>query len=113
MYARSHRRAASITGCTCRRTCQWRFIGTSPITPWIGKYAAPLPHPLAQPQSSSPPGQDQPPAPGQAEFVICDQTIENFFGKLKEYRGIAMRCCKTDESFSAFIALAATVIRLR
>jgi transposase len=39
--------------------------------------------------------------------------IENFFGKLKEYRGIAMRFCKTDESFSAFIALAATVIRLR
>ena len=39
--------------------------------------------------------------------------IENFFPKLKEYRGIAMRCCKTDESFSAFIALAATVIRMR
>ena len=39
--------------------------------------------------------------------------IENFFGKLKEYRGIAMRCCKTDESFSAFISLAATVIRTR
>lgn len=39
--------------------------------------------------------------------------IENFFGKLKEYRGIAMRSCKTDDSFSAFIALAATVIRLR
>ena len=39
--------------------------------------------------------------------------IENFFGKLKEYRGIAMRSCKTDESFSAFIALAATVIRTK
>ena len=39
--------------------------------------------------------------------------VENFFAKLKEYRGIAMRCCKTDESFGAFIALAATVIRLR
>jgi transposase len=39
--------------------------------------------------------------------------IENLFEKLKEYRGIAMRCCKTDESFSAFISLAATVIRLR
>ena len=39
--------------------------------------------------------------------------IENFFGKLKEYRGIAMRCCKTDESFSAFISLAATVIGTR
>ena len=39
--------------------------------------------------------------------------IENLFAKLKEYRGIAMRCCKTDESFRAFIALAATVMRLR
>jgi transposase len=39
--------------------------------------------------------------------------IENLFGKLKEYRSIAMRCCKTDESFSAFIAFAATVIKLR
>lgn len=39
--------------------------------------------------------------------------IENFFGKLKEYRGIVMRSCKTAQSFSAFIALAATVIRLR
>jgi len=39
--------------------------------------------------------------------------IENLFGKLKEYRGIAMRCCKTNESYSAFIAVAATVIRLR
>jgi transposase len=26
--------------------------------------------------------------------------IENFFCKLKEYRGIAMRCCKTDESLA-------------
>ena len=39
--------------------------------------------------------------------------IENFFGKLKEYRGTATRCCKTDTSFSAFIAIAATVIRLQ
>ncbi|MCA3507604.1 MAG: transposase, partial [Rhodobacter sp.] len=39
--------------------------------------------------------------------------IENFLGKLKEYRGIAMRCCKTDTSYSAFIAIVATVIRLK
>jgi len=39
--------------------------------------------------------------------------IENFFGKLKEYRGIATRCCKTDSSFSAFISIAATIIRLK
>ena len=76
MYARSHRRAPSITGCLCRRTCQWRFMGTSPITPWIGKYAEPLLHPFAQPQGAPRPGQSQTPVPGQAEFVICDQTIE-------------------------------------
>lgn len=39
--------------------------------------------------------------------------IENFFGKLKEYRGIAMRCCKTDTSYRAFIAIVATIMRLR
>jgi transposase len=39
--------------------------------------------------------------------------IENFFGTLKEFRGIATRYCKTDSSFSAFIAIAATVTRLR
>ena len=39
--------------------------------------------------------------------------IENFLGRIKEYRGIATRCSKTDTSFSAFIALAATVIRLQ
>ncbi|QDA35732.1 IS5 family transposase (plasmid) [Paracoccus liaowanqingii] len=39
--------------------------------------------------------------------------IENYFGKLKENRGIAMRSCKTDESFKAFISIAATVIQLR
>jgi transposase len=39
--------------------------------------------------------------------------IENFFGKLKEFRGIATRYCKTDDSFTAFVSLAATVIRTR
>ena len=28
--------------------------------------------------------------------------IENFCGKLKEYRGIVTRCCKIDTSFAAF-----------
>lgn len=39
--------------------------------------------------------------------------IENLFAKLKEYRAIAMRCCKTDTSYSAFISLAATILRLK
>jgi hypothetical protein len=105
LYARSHRRAPSLTGCTCRRTSQWRFIGTSPITPWIGTYAAPLPHPLAQPQSSSPPSQDQPPAPGQAEFVICDQTIEEPFGWAKTVGGMAQTVYRGVERVRARFTL--------
>ena len=39
--------------------------------------------------------------------------IENYFCKLKEFKGIAMRADKTDESFSAMICLAAAVINSR
>ena len=39
--------------------------------------------------------------------------VENYFGKLKENKGIAMRSCKTDQSFAAFISLAATMIELK
>ncbi len=38
---------------------------------------------------------------------------ENFFCKLKEFKRIAMRADKTDESFAAMIHLAATVIASR
>lgn len=36
--------------------------------------------------------------------------IENFFGKLKDFKRIAMRSDKTDDSFSAMIYIAAAVI---
>lgn len=39
--------------------------------------------------------------------------IENFFCKLKEFKRIAMRACKTDKSFEAMIYLAAAVINSR
>ena len=39
--------------------------------------------------------------------------IENFFCKLKEFKRIAMRACKTDRSFEALIYLAAAVINSR
>ena len=39
--------------------------------------------------------------------------IENCFGKRKENRGTAMRSCKTDQSFKAFIPIAATIIHTR
>ena len=39
--------------------------------------------------------------------------IENYFGKLKEYKRIAMRACKTDSSFAAMIHASAAVIQSR
>ncbi len=39
--------------------------------------------------------------------------IENFFCKLKEFKRIAMRACKTDQSFEAMIYLCSAVINAR
>ena len=39
--------------------------------------------------------------------------IENFFGKLKEFKRIAMRADKTDQSFASMIYLAAAVLNSR
>lgn len=39
--------------------------------------------------------------------------IENFFCKLKEFKRIAMRACKTDKSFEALIYLCSAVINAR
>ncbi len=39
--------------------------------------------------------------------------IENFFCKLKEFKRIAMRACKTDKSFQALIYICSAVINTR
>lgn len=39
--------------------------------------------------------------------------IENFFGKLKEFKRIALRSDKTDQSFTAMIYAAAAIINAR
>jgi transposase len=48
-----------------------------------------------------------------AEMYKWRHLIENFFCKLKEFKRIAMRSDKTDESFAAIINLAAAVINSR
>jgi transposase len=51
--------------------------------------------------------------PIDADMYKWRHLIENFFGKLKEFKRIAMRADKTDSSFSAAIHLAAAVINSR
>ena len=48
-----------------------------------------------------------------AEIYKWRHLIENFFQKIKEFKRIAMRSDKTDQSFSAMIYLAAAVINSR
>ena len=45
-----------------------------------------------------------------AEVYKWRHLIENFFGKLKEFKRIALRACKTDASFAAMIYAAATIL---
>jgi transposase len=47
------------------------------------------------------------------EMYTWRHLIENFFCKLKEFKRIAMRSDKTDESFAAMIQLGAAVIASR
>jgi transposase len=48
-----------------------------------------------------------------AEIYKWRHLIENFFAKLKEFKRIAMRSDKTDQSFSAMIHAVAAVIASR
>lgn len=61
-----------------------------------------------------------PPKANRAGHIACDfhmygwrHLIENFFCKLKEFRRIATRYDKTDQSYAAMIHLAASAIALR
>jgi transposase len=53
------------------------------------------------------------PRPIDHEMYKWRHLIENFFCKLKEFKRIAMRACKTDKSFAAIIYLAAAIINSR
>ena len=48
-----------------------------------------------------------------AEIYKWRHLIENFFGKLKDFKRIAMRACKTDTSFEAMIYLCSAMINSR
>ena len=66
-------------------------MGTSPITLGVGNGAALRLLLLAPAQRVAPPAQDQPPRARQAEFVICDQSIEGALAELKtQLRGARM-----------------------
>ena len=88
-------------------------MGTSPITLGVGNGAALRLLLLAPAQRVAPPAQDQPPRARQAEFVICDQSIERLVGKLKRFRRVATRYDKLDAHYLAHVQLASIMVWLR
>lgn len=61
-----------------------------------------------------------PPKANRKEPIPCDfamyrwrHLVENFFGDLKQFRGIATRYDKTDESFAAFVFLRAIHLAIK
>ena len=71
-------------------------MSPSPITIGVGNGARPRPLLITPAQGEPPPAQRQPPGPGQAEFVICDQTIELGFRALKGLGWQWQRSRRTD-----------------
>ena len=53
------------------------------------------------------------PAPHDTEKYKWRHLVENYFQKLKEFKRIAMRSDKTDQSFTAMIHIAAAIINAR
>ena len=53
------------------------------------------------------------PLPIDAEIYKWRHLVENFFGKIKEFKRIALRADKTDQSFEAMIYLAAAITNSR
>jgi transposase len=58
--------------------------------------------------------------PRRTKHLVIDEAmykwrhlIENFFGKIKEFKCIAMHADKTDQSFTSMIHLAAALINSR
>src|SRR5689334_17206072 len=60
-------------------------MSPSPIAIGVGNDTRPGALLLAPAQRQPPPAQRQPPGPGQADFVICDQTIEGALDELKTH----------------------------
>jgi hypothetical protein len=86
-------------------------MGTSPITLGVGNGATLrlLLLLLTTAQGTAPPAQGQPPRARQADFVICDQAIENLWARFKDWRCRATRYEKTAAAFLAALELAAAV----
>ncbi len=88
-------------------------MSPSPIAIGVGNDARPRALLLTSAQGEPPPAQRQPPGPGQAEFVICDQTIERLVGRLKQFRRVATRHEKLDPHYLAFVQIASVIVWLR
>ena len=77
----------------------------SPIPVGVGNGAHARPALTTPAQGVAPPAQGQTPGAGQAELVICDQTIERLINRLKQNRRIATRYEKRGINYAAMLTI--------
>ena len=68
---------------------------------------------VAQAQGTPGPRQMEFSPASQAEFVICDYTIECLFGRMKHFRRVATRYEKTARNYLAILHVASIMVLLR
>ena len=102
--ARGNLRKGELNGEVCVVTGAGRGIGLEAARSlaWLGAKVVIAQHP----RRAKPLDIDR-------EMYKWRRLIENFFGKLKEFKRVAMRSDKMDGSFAAMIHLAAAVINSR
>jgi hypothetical protein len=116
-YARSQRSWASGRSSAARRIRHSRFIVSSVPTDLGGRifrahgeHVDPRRHREVQP---SRPAKREPPVPGHAEFIFCDQSIERTFSWLSQNRRMSKdyeRLCASEEAF-VYAAMTRLMVR--
>ena len=116
-YARSQRSWASGRSSAARRIRHSRFIVSSVPTDLGGRifrahgeHVDPRRCREAQP---SRPAEREPPAPGHAEFIFCDQSIERTFSWLGQNRRMSKDYERLPESSEAFVYVAMMRLMVR
>ncbi len=101
-YARSQRPRASGRRTVPLRTFHSRFMCSSVLSDPSGRICRPVGSRVRRFRPPARAAEREPPVPGHAEFIFCDQSIERTFSWLGENRRMSKdyeRLCATSEAF--------------
>ena len=88
-------------------------MAASPVSSLTRRSSLQVARPSAQAPRVAPPGQAELSKAAQAEFVICEYTIERLINQLKQFRRVATRYEKLAEHYVAMVTLAAILLWIK